>query len=90
MFQGSPALVVEILSPSTRKRDQGIKRQLFDRGGVREYWLVDPERDVARVFRRETDGSFVEAPAPTDSTDRLTTPLIPRLVLPLNELFKRP
>ena len=35
-IQGAPALVVEILSPSTRRRDMGIKRQLFDRGGVRD------------------------------------------------------
>jgi Uma2 family endonuclease len=41
--QGAPALVVEILSPSTRRRDEGIKRQLFERTGVREYWIVDPK-----------------------------------------------
>jgi Uma2 family endonuclease len=88
--QGSPALVVEILSPSTRKRDQGIKRELFDRAGVREYWLVDPERDIVRAFRRETDGSFVEAPRLTESAESLTTPLIPGLAINLGELFKRP
>ena len=83
--QGSPALVVEILSPSTRKRDQGIKRQLFDRAGVREYWMVDPERDIVRVSRRETDGSFVEAPRLTESGESLTTPLIPGLAINLGE-----
>src|SRR6266540_1241583 len=41
--QGAPSLAVEVLSPGTRKRDQGIKRELFDRGGVREYWMVDPD-----------------------------------------------
>ncbi len=86
--QGSPALVVEILSPSTRKRDQGIKRQLFDRAGVRECWMVDPERDIVRVFRRETDGSFVEAPRLMESGESLTTPLIPGLAINLGELFK--
>ncbi len=46
-IQGAPALVIEVLSPSTRKRDLGIKRQLFDRGDVREYWVVDPKaRDL--------------------------------------------
>ncbi len=35
-IQGTPALVVEVLSPSTRKRDLGIKRRLYDRSGVRE------------------------------------------------------
>src|SRR4030095_10804786 len=37
--QGPPALVIEVASPGTRKRDEEIKLQLFDRGGVREYWL---------------------------------------------------
>ena len=41
--QGAPAIVVEILSPGTRKVDESIKRRLFERGGVREYWLIDPE-----------------------------------------------
>jgi Uma2 family endonuclease len=83
-------LVIEILSPSTRRRDQGIKRQLFDRGGVREYWVVDPERDLVRVFRRRADGGFVEGPRLTGGAESLTTPLIPRLSIRLGELFKRP
>jgi len=44
--QGTPALVVEILSPSTRKRDEQIKRRLYARFGVREYWVVDPVLDL--------------------------------------------
>ncbi|MGH9386498.1 MAG: Uma2 family endonuclease, partial [Vicinamibacterales bacterium] len=87
--QGSPALVIEILSPSTRKRDQGIKRQLFDRAGVREYWMVDPEREVVSVFRREADGGFVEAPALTERAESLTTRLIPGLAIRIGDLFKR-
>ena len=60
-IQGAPALVVEILSPSTRRRDLGIKRQLFDRGGVREYWVVDPKAYELTVYRRAPDGGLVEA-----------------------------
>ena len=39
---GAPDLVIEILSPSTRSRDKRLKRDLYDRAGVNEYWLVDP------------------------------------------------
>jgi len=39
-IQGPPALIVEVLSPSTRRRDVQTKRRLFERTGVREYWLV--------------------------------------------------
>ena len=38
--RGAPGLVIEILSPGTRQRDQTLKRQLFDREGVREYWMI--------------------------------------------------
>jgi Uma2 family endonuclease len=86
--QGPPALVVEILSPSTRKTDEQAKRLLFDRGGVREYWLVDPELDSVRVFRRQGDGSFPLAAGLTrEQHDVLATPLMPGLAIGLNELF---
>jgi Uma2 family endonuclease len=46
-IEGAPDLVVEILSPSTRERDLGVKRAIYARYGVREYWLVD--LDARRV-----------------------------------------
>jgi Uma2 family endonuclease len=84
--QGAPALVVEILSAGTRKVDENAKRQLFDRGGVLEYWIVDPDFDAVRVFRRGDDDSF----PPVEELTRahvLTTALLPGLTIRLNELF---
>ena len=46
-----PLLIVEILSPSTRRRDQVQKRSLYMDAGVAEYWMVDPERRVVTVVR---------------------------------------
>jgi Uma2 family endonuclease len=54
---GAPDLVVEIGSPAMRRRDQTIKRRLYARSGVAEYWLVDPVTDVVRLYRR-TGGGF--------------------------------
>ena len=51
LMLGAPDLVVEILSPSTAHRDRGIKLDLYARRGVREYWIVDPVRDVVDVWR---------------------------------------
>ncbi len=86
--QGSPALLVEVLSPSTRRRDEGIKRRLFDRAGVREYWLVDPKARRVRVFRRCEDGALKEAAVlGCDSEATLTTPLIADFALSIDALF---
>jgi Uma2 family endonuclease len=51
-LQGAPDLVVEILSPSTRPRDERLKRDLYERVGVTEYWLVDPDGDFVTIYRR--------------------------------------
>lgn len=85
-IRGAPGLVVEILSPSTRKRDQIIKRDLFDRQGVREYWMVDPDHNQVTVYRRVEDGSFPMA-ATLDASETLATPLLPGWSLSLAKLF---
>jgi Uma2 family endonuclease len=48
----TPILVVEVLSGSTRRRDQVQKRELYLDAGVAEYWIVDPERLEIRVIQR--------------------------------------
>jgi Uma2 family endonuclease len=87
--QGSPALVIEILSSGTRRVDEKVKLRLFDRGGVLEYWLVDPDTESVVVFRRQPDGSFPKVGQLTgDGHDVLTTPLIAGMAIPLAELFR--
>lgn len=87
--QGAPGIVIEILSPSTRQRDLTAKRKLFDREGVREYWIVDPERDSVAVYRRVDDGSFPLATTlEAKDADTLTTPLLPGWELQLGHFFR--
>ncbi len=47
---GSPDLVIEILSKSTAAHDKGVKRETYERNGVREYWLVDPRNKSVEVY----------------------------------------
>lgn len=56
--KGAPDLVVEILSPSTQRYDQLVKLNLYQRAGVREYWIVDPENRIIRVMLQADDGTL--------------------------------
>ena len=55
--KGAPDMVIEILSPSTRRYDLKVKYHLYQRAGVREYWIVDPDIKVVQVFHLE-DGLY--------------------------------
>ena len=48
--KGAPDMVVEILSPSTQRHDRLVKLGLYQRAGVREYWIVDPDSRTVQVF----------------------------------------
>ena len=88
-LQGPPSLAVEVLSPSTRKRDARLKRDLFERTGVREYWLVDPELDTVQVFRPDDGGKYRRIAELTAEDDHeLTTPLLPAWALRMRDLFR--
>ncbi len=57
-IKGSPDLLIEILSPSTRDNDRNRKRQSYEAAGVPEYWIADPdEHEVAQLVL--TDGKYV-------------------------------
>jgi Uma2 family endonuclease len=48
--------VIEILSPATEKKDRFYKKSLYARHGVREYWIVDPERKTIEVYTLTDEG----------------------------------
>ena len=85
--QGVPELVVEITSPGTRARDETIKRHLYERAGVTEYWVVDPDTDVVRVYRRAGESFERPIELSREAGDTLTTELLPGLDLPLARIF---
>ncbi len=87
-IQGAPDLVVEIVSETTRKTDEVIKRKLYERYGVQEYWIVDPELEIIKVFRMTEQGYVRSAELSNEARDTLTTPLLPDLQIPLSEIFE--
>jgi Uma2 family endonuclease len=84
--QGPPDLVIEILSPGTARRDQKLKRDLYERVGVDEYWLVDPVQEIIDVYRSGPAGAYAPA-VKFAKTATLTSPLFPALELPLARVF---
>lgn len=80
---GAPDLVVEVLSPSTRHLDLGVKRTTYARHGVIEYWVVDPAAQTITVY----DLQAVPAHRTLDAGVMLTSPLLPAFVLTVGELF---
>jgi Uma2 family endonuclease len=84
---GAPDLVIEIGSPSTRRRDETIKRRLYERFGVSEYWTVDPDIATIRVYRT-VEGRFGRAvELSAEAGDALTTPLFAELSIPVTRVF---
>ena len=86
----APDLVVEILSPGTRRRDKGRKRAVYDREGVQEYWIVDPDARSMTVLRRPRAGAGLTDVATTTAVvgDVLESPLFPGLRIPLRDVFR--
>ena len=49
-LHGVPDMVAEIFSRSTMKRDVGIKKDVYERNGIKEYWIIDPWRETVDVY----------------------------------------
>ena len=85
---GAPNLVVEIASPGTRTRDDNLKRKLYERFGVEEYWVIEPEDETIVVYRHDGENYRRISEPAVKRADILATPLLPGLQAPLVRIFK--
>ena len=67
-LQGAADLVVEVVSPGYRDVDRSEKFKEYERGGVREYWIIDPERKMLELFVLNMAGKFEAVPPQNDGT----------------------
>lgn len=80
---GAPDFIIEIVSPSSRKMDYSIKNALYSESGVREYWIVDPDKERTTVYYYEEDA------APTIYTfeQKITVAIYGNLDITVSELL---
>jgi Uma2 family endonuclease len=84
--EGPPSLVIEIISPSTRRLDVSVKRDAYARFGVPEYWLIDPEHESVTIFAEPDAGRYRDQTTTNISAISAT---IPELSVDLKRLFNR-
>ncbi len=83
---GAPDMIVEILSPSTTRNDLKDKYFLYERAGVREYWIAYPSNNSIHKFvlnsnKFELEGMYVEG-------DKISPTIFPDLVLDITDIFE--
>ncbi len=83
---GTPDMIIEILSPSTSRKDRMEKFFLYEEAGVREYWLVSPEDKLVEVFRLGPGGKYGR-PEIYCETDTVQLDVIKELAIDLNPVF---
>ena len=86
-IQGAPDLVIEILSPSTRRRDWSEKRDLYAEHGVKEYWLASTDEERVWVLLLGENGLYAVVGV-YEREDTLTSPTLAGFTLDLNHVFE--
>lgn len=84
--KGAPDLAIEILSPSTQGHDRVTKLNLYERAGVREYWIVDPYYESIQTFLLK-DGSYTTSAPFANKQDKLKIEVLEDCYIDLSEVF---
>ncbi len=84
-IEGTPDLVVEVLSPSTRSRDRGLKMRRYHAAGVPHYWLVDYESPALETYRSGEQG--YKSTGRYGPGGELRSDLFPGLLIHLDDIF---
>lgn len=85
---GAPDLIIEILSPSTAKKDIKEKRKLYEKNKVKEYWIVDPLHNLIQIFRLNENGTYEFPELYTEEDKHLNVDIFPKLKINLKKVFK--
>ena len=79
-----PDLIVEVLSPTTEKKDRGIKFRDYAQHGVREYWIIDPVAETVELYRLQDDAY---PPVAAQKDGILSSDIVPGFDIPVRAIF---
>lgn len=85
---GSPDLIVEITSPSTVRKDIKEKFYLYERMGVKEYWIINPIDETLIAFVLDSNGKYGR-PEIYSREDTIQVDVLTELSIPLKDIFKK-
>jgi Uma2 family endonuclease len=85
--KGCPDMIIEILSPDSGKNDKLIKFNKYEKAGVREYWVVEPDLKLVSVFLMQSNGKYGR-PEIYSEEDDIKVSIFPDLVIDLKPVFE--
>ena len=86
-IDGAPDLIVEVLSESTMKNDTGIKKDAYEKHGVKEYWIVDPNSRSIQVYHN-IEGKFKRNGEYNVDNNKIKVSIFEDLVVDVRSVFK--
>lgn len=86
-YYGTPALIIEISSPATARNDKVVKFNRYEKSGVREYWIVEPEGKFISIFTLQENGCFGRPEVYTEES-KVRVTVFPELVVDLGLVFE--
>ncbi|MEW6624731.1 MAG: Uma2 family endonuclease [Bacillota bacterium] len=86
--KGAPDMIIEIISPSTAKKDKIVKFNKYEKAGVKIYWVVEPDQKLLSVFYLQSDGRYGRPEMYTDE-DKISVTIFPDLDIDLKSVFNK-
>ena len=85
---GAPDWIIEILSPATSKKDLNEKFDIYEKAGVREYWVVHPTDGTVIPYRLNDQGEYeIVQKTPFAKGEKIQVGILPDLIIDLDEIF---
>lgn len=85
-YTGIPDLVIEIVSPSTARSDKFYKFNMYEKFGIKEYWIIEPDIKLLSVFTLNKDDRYGR-PELYSEVDKVKVQVLKNLEINLSDVF---